>query len=128
MLEHTMSLTVDGVVDIEGYVDYGPDHLVTVTMEAYWRHFSTTFDANLCWEKSRRLAWTSLIEHGAIGIPSMLHNELNYVVAVAILYKVRAALAEFLQNDLLLLVGTVLEDALHHAAAVRVGGAPSHGP
>ena len=123
-----MSLTVDGVVDIEGYVDYSRNHLVTVTTGGVLEALFNDVRRKLVLKEKSKVSLDLLVQHGAIGIPSMLHNELNYVVAVAILYKGRAALAEFLQNDLLLLVGTVLEDALHHAAAVRVGGELLHGP
>mgnify|MGYP000387907715 CR=1 FL=1 len=61
-------------------------------------------------------------EHSTIGFPSVLHHELNHVVAVAVLHQAGAALAQLLEDDSLLVVGAVLEDTLHDAAAVRVGG------
>ena len=61
-LEHTVSLAVDGVVDIEGHVDDGPDHLVTVTTGSVLEALFNDVRRELVLREVEQVGWTSLIK------------------------------------------------------------------
>lgn len=121
-LQHAVSLGIDGVLQIEGDVDDGPDHLVAVLLVGVLQTLLHHIGGELVLGEVQQVGLHLADEDGSVCLPSVLHDELDDVVAVAVLHQVGAALSQLLQDHSLLGIGAVLQNALHHAAAVGVGG------
>ena len=79
-------------IDIKGHIDDGPNHLVAVTTGGVLEALLNDVRSKLVLGEIEEVGLNLFDKHSSISIPPVLHDKLNYVVAVAVLYKIGTAL------------------------------------
>lgn len=93
------SLGVNGIVQIEGHIDDGPDHFITISLASILKTLLNNIGCKLMLRELKQVGLNFLDEDSTVRFPTVLHNKLDDVISVAILNQIRAALTELLQNN-----------------------------
>ena len=82
---HRTCFRIHWILQIEGDVDDGPYHLVSVSLRGVLQTFLNNVGCELVLGEVQEIGLHLPDEHSSVSLPSVLHHELNDVVAVAVL-------------------------------------------
>jgi hypothetical protein len=99
-LQHAVTgLGIHGTVQVEGDVDDGPDHLVAIALVGVLETLLNNVRGELVLGEIQQVRLDLLDEDSTISLQTVLHHELDHVVAIAVAHQLAAARAQLLEDN-----------------------------